>query len=103
GLSQVRESAVFSGIPLVNRLAQSERVCGVWIVDIQSGEILAFVRFEDAVQEIFAVELLLGTNYPDVANHDPELIGTSYVLSDDAIALVPEASRAAVRKPSAAR
>jgi len=103
GLSQVRESAVFSGIPLVDRLAQAERVCGVWIVDIQSAEILAFVRFEDAVQEIFAVELLLGTNYPDVANHDLELIGGSYVLSDEAISLVPEASRAAVRKASAVR
>src|SRR5262245_19749148 len=102
GLSQVRESAVFSGIPLVDRLEQADRVCGVWIVDIQSAEILGFVRFEDAVQEIFAVELLLGTHYPDVANHDPELIGSSYVLSDDALALVPEASRAAVRKSSAA-
>jgi uncharacterized protein (TIGR03032 family) len=95
GLSQVHESATFSGIPLVERLGQSERVCGVWVVNIESGEILAFVRFEDAVQEIFAVELLIGTRYPDVVNHDAELIGRSYVLSDKALALVPdELSRA---------
>ena len=31
GLSQVRESAVFSGIPLLQRL--EERACGVWVVD----------------------------------------------------------------------
>lgn len=90
GLSQVRESATFSGIPLVDRLQQSERVCGVWVVNIETGEILAFVRFEDAVQEIFAVEVLAGIGYPDLINHDPELIGRSYVLSDDALALVPE-------------
>ena len=33
GLSQVRESAVFSGIPIAER-ALAERNCGVWVVDI---------------------------------------------------------------------
>jgi uncharacterized protein (TIGR03032 family) len=56
GLSQVRESAVFSGIPLVERL--DERTCGVWVVDIQTGETVAFLRFEEGVQEIFAVQIL---------------------------------------------
>jgi uncharacterized protein (TIGR03032 family) len=88
GLSQVRESAVFSGIPLVERL--QERVCGVWVVNIDTGQVVAFVRFEEAVQEIFAVELLRGVRYPDLINHDPELIARSYVLSDDALSLVPE-------------
>jgi uncharacterized protein (TIGR03032 family) len=88
GLSQVRESAVFSGIPLVERL--QERVCGVWVVNIDAGQVVAFVRFEDAVQEIFAVEVLRGVRYPDLINHDPELIARSYVLSNDALSLVPE-------------
>ena len=89
GLSQVRESATFSGIPLVERL--TERVCGVWVVNIDIAEIIAFVRFEDAVQEIFAVEVLPGVRYPDLINHDPQLIGRSYVPADDALALVPQA------------
>ncbi len=87
GLSQVRESAVFSGIPLVERLDQ--RTCGMWVVNIETGQTVAFVRFEDAVQEIFAVELLAGIRYPDLINHDLELIGRSYVLADDALADVP--------------
>jgi uncharacterized protein (TIGR03032 family) len=87
GLSQVRESAVFSGIPLVERLA--ERTCGVWVVHIETGRTVAFVRFEDAVQEIFAVEVLPGIRFPDLVNHDPELIGSAYVLPDAALADVP--------------
>lgn len=87
GLSQVRESATFSGIPLVERL--HERVCGVWVVNIETGETIAFVRFEDAVQEIFAVEVLANAGFPDLINHDAEMIGRSYVLSDAALALVP--------------
>ncbi len=92
GLSQVRESAVFSGIPLVERL--EERTCGVWVVNIETGETIAFCRFEDAVQEIFAVEVLGGCRFPDLVNHDAELIGRSYVLDDKALADVPENLRA---------
>ncbi|MCG8451225.1 MAG: TIGR03032 family protein [Pirellulales bacterium] len=91
GLSQVRESAVFSGIPLVERL--EERTCGVWVVNIETGQTVAFCRFEDAVQEIFAVEILIGSRFPDLINHDAELIGRSYVLADEALAEVPEELR----------
>ena len=90
GLSQVRESAVFSGIPLVDRLQEAEeRTCGVWVVNIQTGQTVGFCRFEEGVQEIFAVEVLPGIRFPDLVNHDPELVGRSYVLSDDALADVP--------------
>lgn len=91
GLSQVRESAIFSGIPLVERL--EERTCGVWVVHIDTGRTVAFVRFEDAVQEIFAVEALAGIRFPDLINHDVELIGSSYVLGEAALAQVPRELR----------
>ena len=92
GLSQVRESATFSGIPLVERL--KDRTCGVWVVNIETGETVAFVKFEDAVQEIFAVEVLPGMRYPDVITDNTELLASSYVLPDEALADVPETLRA---------
>ena len=91
GLSQVRESAIFSGFPLVERL--EDRICGVWVVNIDTGEVIAFTRFEGEVREIFAVELLVGSSYADVINNDAEFIGRSYVLPDDAIELVPQEFR----------
>ena len=91
GLSQVRESAIFSGIPLVDRL--EERTCGVWVVNIESGQTVAFCQFEEGVQEIFAVELLVGVRFPDLVNHDADLIGRSYVLGDDALGQVPDELR----------
>ena len=62
GLSQVRETAVFSGISLTDRLP--ERTCGVWVVDIQTGKTVAFLRFEEGVQEIFAVQVLPRLRFP---------------------------------------
>ena len=95
GLSQVRETAVFSGIPITERLQPTDRTCGVWVIDITSGEVIAFLKFEDALQEIFAVSVLPGMRYPDVNNEDAEIVGSSYVLPDEALADVPDALRSA--------
>jgi uncharacterized protein (TIGR03032 family) len=92
GLSQVRESATFSGIPLVERVRQ--RSCGVWIMDTDSAATLGFVQFEQAVQEVFAIEVLPGVGFPDVVNDDLELIKSSYVLSEESLSLVPSSLRA---------
>ncbi len=93
GLSQVRETAVFSGIPITEQ--DIERNSGVWVVNIQTGNIVAFVKFEDALQEIFAVQLILGTLFPDLVNDDLEVIHSTYELPDEAMKLVE------IPKPSA--
>lgn len=95
GLSQVRETAVFSGIDITDRL--SERSCGVWVLNVTTGQTVAFVKFEDAVQEIFAVQVLQGFRFPDVINDDETLIADSFVLPDDALGDVPVALRQVVR------
>jgi len=91
GLSQVRESATFSGIPLVERL--TERTCGVWVVDIRDGRTLGFLRFEEGVQEIFAVQVLPGSRFPEMLEWNDDRLKHSYVLPDEALAAVPEAIR----------
>ncbi len=88
GLSQVRETSVFGGIPIAERDLE-ERTCGVWVVNIESGEVVGFVKFEEAVQEIFAVEVLFGARYPELVNEDRELLAGSYELPDAALQDVP--------------
>jgi uncharacterized protein (TIGR03032 family) len=87
GLSQVRESAVFGGVPIAER-ALEERTCGVWVINIDSGQTVGFVKFEDAVQEIFSVEVVR-SRYPELVNEDRELLASSFELPDDALADVP--------------
>lgn len=93
GLSQVRESAIFSGIPIAER-ALAERNCGVWVVDVRTGQTVAFLRFEDAVQEVFAVQVLRGLRYPEVAPDNPKLLADSYDLPAAALEDLPPALRA---------
>ncbi|MGB0563549.1 MAG: tetratricopeptide repeat protein, partial [Spirulinaceae cyanobacterium] len=61
-----------------------------WVVHIDTGEIIAFLKFEDAVQEIFAVAVLPGIRFPEIIDWNEELLGTSYVLPDEAIKEVVE-------------
>jgi uncharacterized protein (TIGR03032 family) len=84
GLSQVRESAVFSGIPLGERL--EERLCGVYVVNIESGEVVAYLHFTSGVQEVFAVQVLPGLQTPELVNEANDWLRHSYVVPDEALA-----------------
>jgi uncharacterized protein (TIGR03032 family) len=91
GLSQVRETAVFSGLPITERLPEAERKCGVWVVDVRNGKTVAFLRFESGVQEVFGVTVLPDTRWPELLT-DPadEVVSSSYVLPDAALAEVAD-------------
>jgi uncharacterized protein (TIGR03032 family) len=82
GLSEVREATTFGGIPLTGRL--EERQCGVWMVDIEAGEVAGFLRFEDLVQEIFDVAVLPGIQFPEIAHQGSDAANLSYVLPPQA-------------------
>ena len=96
GLSQVRETAVFSDIPLLDRL--EERTCGVWVVNVQTGETVAFLRFEEGVQEIFAVQVV-PSRFPEMLEFGDKLINSSYVLPDEAMKDVPAVLKAPAPPP----
>ena len=80
GLSQVRETATFGGLPWMERL--DERLCGVWAVNPQSGQIVGFLRFEELVQEVFDVALLPGLRYPEIAEEGSDAATDSFVLPE---------------------
>ena len=96
GLSQVRESAIFSGLPLTDRLRPEERTCGVCVVDVSRGEPIALLRFEGGIREVFAVSIL-SRRFPDLINDDEELLNNSFVVPGAALPEVAATVRAAPR------
>jgi uncharacterized protein (TIGR03032 family) len=96
GLSQVRESAVFSGIPITDRLPVEERACGMWVMDLRTGQVVAFLRFESGVQEVFAVQVLPKVRFPEVlteeADGETKLLADAFVLPHTAMADVRPSS-----------
>jgi uncharacterized protein (TIGR03032 family) len=82
GLSQVRQSAMFSGIPITERLPVEQRACGLWVVDTRSGQTIAFLRFDAGVQEIFAVQVLAGRRWPELLTDDDPAVADLFVLPE---------------------
>jgi uncharacterized protein (TIGR03032 family) len=78
GLSQIRESSTFGDLPVTHRL--KERQSGVWTVDLRSGAVTGFLRFDDLVQEIFDVALLPGARHPEIAEPSGTTTARSYAL-----------------------
>ena len=59
GLSKIRETATFGGVPIAE---DRERLkCGVGVVDIQSGGLVGQFEFTSGVDEIFDVSLVAGS------------------------------------------
>jgi len=77
GLSRVRETAVFGGIPL-DEHRESLR-CGVAVVDCRSGAILATLFFTSGVEEIFDVTVLPGYRNPVLSGPYPDIDETETV------------------------
>lgn len=72
GLSQVREKAVFGGVPIAQ--PGIDRKCGVWVVDTRSGDTVAFLDFQASVEEIFDLQLLPGFRSPTIVGFQQETI-----------------------------
>ena len=66
GLSKIRETATFGGLPLEQRL--TDRRCGIALVNLSTNELLAWLWFQSGVEEIFGVSFLPGW-------HNPVLVG----------------------------
>ena len=93
GLSQVRESAVFSGIPITERLKPEERTCGVCVVDLRRGAIAGLLKFQSGVQEVFAVAVL-ARRFPELINDDEALLESSFVVPTASLGEVAATVRA---------
>jgi hypothetical protein len=74
-----------------------ERASGVWVVNIETGKIVAFLRFSGMVEELYAVHLMRGTARPHVSAENSPALETTWVLPE---AARPEVELAAAAMPS---
>jgi uncharacterized protein (TIGR03032 family) len=66
GLSQAGALGFFRDLPLAQRVPP-ERVCGVWVVDVVTGNVVAWLEL-GGMQEVAAVERLPGRRFPEILN-----------------------------------
>ncbi|MCA9214361.1 MAG: TIGR03032 family protein [Planctomycetales bacterium] len=70
GLSRIRETSIFGGIPIAER--RDELRCGVVVLDLVTGRSVAYLEFKTGVDEIFDVQVLPGVRTPMIEGPYPE-------------------------------
>jgi uncharacterized protein (TIGR03032 family) len=80
GLSRVRETATFGELPITT--SGAERHCGVWVVDLRSGQVIAALAFSGEVHELFAVEVIRDSLSPELIVDDShnEALRRTFIL-----------------------
>jgi uncharacterized protein (TIGR03032 family) len=74
GLSQIREKDIFGGLPIAENYDDKQRQCGVCVVDLDSGQLVAFLYFEAGTTEIFDIQVLPGMLWPAVVGFQDETL-----------------------------
>ncbi len=62
GLSKIRETSTFGGVPIAED--RESLKCGVGVVDLRTGRLVAHFEFLSGVEEIFDVQVLHRTRHP---------------------------------------
>jgi uncharacterized protein (TIGR03032 family) len=78
GLSRIRETSAMDGVPLADR--RTELKCGIAVVDLRSGRLVAAVDFQSAVEEVFDVQVLAGQRFPEVLGFQKDSVQHTFVV-----------------------
>lgn len=78
GLSKIRKTSAMDGVPLAER--REHLKCGVAVVDLRSGQSIALLEFQTAVEEIFDVQLLPDLRFPEVIGFQQETIQHTFIV-----------------------
>jgi uncharacterized protein (TIGR03032 family) len=75
GLSKIRETSTFGGMPIAER--RPDLKCGVGVVDLTTGRLIAHLEFVTGVEEIFDVQVVPGARCPALSGPYANLDGAA--------------------------
>ncbi len=78
GCSRVREKAWFGGLPVLEEEQPPE--CGIWAVDLITGQIIAWLKFAEGIDEIFDLMWLPQQRWPEILEPDEATARNGFAL-----------------------
>lgn len=91
GLSLARENRAFSGLPLDEALQTRGTAarCGLAVIDLERGEMTAWVRIEGVVRELYDVAVLPGVVRPSLIGFKTDEVRFVLSIEDGAPGSIP--------------
>jgi hypothetical protein len=78
GLSKIRPTSAMDGVPLAEKRDQLH--CGIAVVDLRSGRTVGFLEFQTAVDEIFDVQILAGSRFPEIMGFQKDTLHHTFII-----------------------
>ena len=72
----------FVGVSALRGAPEDERRTGVWVIELDTGATVAFLRFEGGIDEIADVQLLPATSFPEIVAADSDAALNAFLLPD---------------------
>ncbi len=66
------------GVPLAER--RHELQCGVAVANLHTGQVVAFLEFQTAVEEIFDIQLLPGLRFPEIVGFQKDTVQHTFII-----------------------
>jgi hypothetical protein len=78
GLSKIRPTSAMDGVPIAEK--RDELKCGIAAVDLRTGRLLGMLEFHSAVEEIFDVQFLPGSRFPEIMGFQQDTIAHTFIV-----------------------
>jgi len=78
GLSMIRESNTFGGLPISERIADLK--CAVYVVDITTGQQVGMIEFTKGIEELFDIVVIPNFDLPGMIGFEEDTVDGVYVL-----------------------
>jgi len=77
GLSKIRETATFGGLPIADRL--NELQCAIHIIDLDTGQTAGQLQFQAGTEELFDIQILPNIIWPSIVGFQKETISGIFI------------------------
>jgi uncharacterized protein (TIGR03032 family) len=78
GLNKIRESNIFGGMPISERLPELK--CAIYVVDLKAGLVVGFIEFTKGIEELFDIIVIPNYGASHMVGFDGETLEGLYTL-----------------------
>jgi uncharacterized protein (TIGR03032 family) len=89
GMCQIREHHIFGGLPVQQKYGE-RLLCGIMLVNLQTGQEVGRCEFTSGCTELFEVQLIAGLRRPMIVNADQEVSRRAFPAADFSYWLRPQ-------------
>lgn len=90
GLSQIRQTNLFGGLPIRDRF--DRLLCGICVIDLRDGRLIATIEFTSGLHELYEVQFIPGVSRPAILSPTDPDAGRAITCPTIAYWLRPEPS-----------